>query len=129
MLEALHVVEEETSGLAAAISTSLRRVVYVCGDEIIREAAPSDALYFIAAGKVNVIKQAAAGQPGSGNGHHELAPLTSLGAGTLFGEMSLLSATPWANPTLTLSAQPPAHTTPTPTPNPSPNPNPNLLTR
>ena len=126
MLEALHVVEEETSGLAAAISTSLRRVVYVCGDEIIREAAPSDALYFIAAGKVNVIKQAAAGQPGSGNGP-ELAPLTSLGAGTLFGEMSLLSATPWANPTLTLSAQPPAHTTPTP--NPSPSPNPNLLTR
>ena len=86
-------VEEETSGLAAAISTSLRRVVYVCGDEIIREAAPSDALYFIAAGKVNVIKQAAVGLPGSGNGH-ELAPLTSLGAGTLFGEMSLLSATP-----------------------------------
>ena len=126
MLEALQVVEEETSGLAAAISTSLRRVVYVCGDEIIREAAPSDALYFIAAGKVNVIKQAAVGQPGSGNGP-ELAPLTSLGAGTLFGEMSLLSAMPWANPTLTLSRQPPAHTTPTP--NPSPNPNPNLLTR
>ena len=128
MLKALHVLEEETSGLAVAISTSLRRVVYVCGDEIIREGASSDALYFIAAGKVNVMKRAAArqsvGQPAgyTGSGNDQEAPLTSLGAGTLFGEIPLLPAPPWANPTLILITT----TTPAPTPNPSPNPNPNL---
>ena len=107
MLKALHVLEEETSGLAVAISTSLRRVVYVCGDEIIREGASSDALYFIAAGKVNVMKRAAARQSAgrlsgyTGSGNDQEAPLTSLGAGTLFGEIPLLPATPWAI-TLTL---------------------------
>ena len=118
MLKALHVLEEETSGLAVAISTSLRRVVYVCGDEIIREGASSDALYFIAAGKVNVMKRATArqlaGQPAgyTGSGNDQKAPLTSLGAGTLFGETPLLPATLWANPTLTLITT----TTPAPTP-------------
>jgi CRP-like cAMP-binding protein len=109
VLKALHVLEDETSGLAVAISTSLRRVVYVCGDEIIREGASSDALYFIAAGKVNVIKRAAArqsvGQAAgciTGGSHAQEAPLTSLGAGTLFGEMPLRPAAPWSNPTLTL---------------------------
>jgi hypothetical protein len=34
VLKALHVLEDETSGLAVAISTALRRVVYVSGDEI-----------------------------------------------------------------------------------------------
>ena len=87
-------------------------MVYVCGDEIIREGAPSDALYFIAAGKVNVLKQAAAGQPGSGDGHE--APLTSLGAGTLFGEISLLSLSLTLTPTLN----------PNPTPQPQPHPDP-----
>ena len=88
-------------------------MVYVCGDEIIREGAPSDALYFIAAGQVSVIKRAVAGKLGRVDGRHE-APLTSLGAGTLFGEISLLSLSLTLTPTLN----------PNPTPQPQPHPDP-----
>lgn len=79
VLTALHVLSSDR-GLASAVSMALSRVVYVSGDEIIREGCVSDGLYFVQSGKVHVFKQSIGEKP-----------LTTLGPGAFFGEMSLLS--------------------------------------
>jgi hyperpolarization activated cyclic nucleotide-gated potassium channel 2 len=80
VLATLHILESEV-GLSTTLSRALERVVYVSGDEVIREGETSGGMYFIQAGKVNVCKQ-----------HSGTEPVTTLTAGAFFGEMALLTS-------------------------------------
>lgn len=68
------------AGLPGAISQALERVVFVSGDYIIREGEETLGLYFVSQGVVELFKHASGDRV-----------ITTLGAGALFGEMSLLS--------------------------------------
>jgi CRP-like cAMP-binding protein len=76
-------------GLPGAISMELQRVVFVTGDYIIREGEETEGLFFVSSGLVELLNSA---DPN--------APITTLGAGSMFGEMALLSQTGRATATV-----------------------------
>ena len=69
-------------GLPGAISQELQRSVFVTGDYIIREGEETPGLFFVSAGLVELFNDADPSRI-----------LTTLGAGSMFGEMALLSQT------------------------------------
>ena len=71
---------EGDKGLPGAISQALERVVFVSGDYIIREGEETLGLYFVSQGVVELFKHVSGDKV-----------ITTLGAGSLFGEMALLS--------------------------------------
>ena len=74
LLSRLHVLDGAELGLRGALSQALQPVVFVAGDVIIHEGDLTEAMYFILHGKVEVYRQS-----------HGEAPITTLGAGSLFG--------------------------------------------
>ena len=84
VLAALQLLDDGKSekGLPGAISQRLERVVFVTGDYIIREGEETEGLFFVSSGLVELFTSAGGEQI-----------LTTLGAGSMFGEMALLSQT------------------------------------
>ena len=82
VLRTLHVLsnKEAEVGLDRAISLALKRVAFVRGDCIIREGEPAVAMYFVLHGEVEVWRST-----------QLEGPITTLGKGSFFGEMALLS--------------------------------------
>jgi len=82
VLDALQLISAESSememnGLMESISINLERVLYLNGDFVIRAGDEGDGMYFISKGFAEVLNK---------HGH----VLTTLGAKSFFGEMSLL---------------------------------------
>jgi small-conductance mechanosensitive channel/CRP-like cAMP-binding protein len=75
--------QEQMERLAAGV----RIVPYPAGITIVREGAPGDSLFIVAAGRVQVSLRA----PGDGGAER---PLAVVGRGDYFGEMSLLTGEP-----------------------------------
>ena len=87
VLAALQLLDDKSSskgdkGLPGAISQELQRSVFVTGDYIIREGEETPGLFFVSAGLVELFNDADPSRI-----------LTTLGAGSMFGEMALLSQT------------------------------------
>ena len=82
VLAALQLLDDGKSekGLPGAISQRLERVVFVTGDYIIREGEETEGLFFVSSGLVELFTSANVDNV-----------LTTLGAGSMFGEMALLS--------------------------------------
>jgi small-conductance mechanosensitive channel/CRP-like cAMP-binding protein len=66
------------------LASSMKRVSFAAGEQILRQGDPGDSLYIIAAGQVRVSLQELAGDH----------PIATLGQGDFFGEMSLMTGAP-----------------------------------
>jgi len=87
LLSRLHVFDGAEQGLKGALSQVLQPVVFVQGDYIIQEGDAADAMYFISTGKVDIIR--GKHRP---NGAEETR-IATLGPGSFFGEVSMVSKT------------------------------------
>ena len=84
VLNTLHVIHAGGDpGMPGAIAAALQHVVFVVDDYILREGTRPDGMYFLSGGTVDVVQ---------GQGANERV-ITSLSAGSFFGEMALLSNT------------------------------------
>jgi len=79
ILAKLHLVDACEPGLKGSLSQALDRVVFLEGDFIIIEGDVAECMYFITTGKVAVVRLA------------EETPVTTLGPGSFFGEVAMLS--------------------------------------
>ncbi len=70
------------------VAALIRKVVYDAGDIVIREGDPSDEMYVIHSGMVEVL--VSAGRIPDVVGPPQLTSLVRLGAGQFFGEMALV---------------------------------------
>jgi len=84
LLKQLDIDWEVYPSLARRLSSSLERVIFVGGDDIVKEGDPSRAMYFINSGAVHVLIRALGAEP--------IKTLhANDGMSSLFGEMALLS--------------------------------------
>jgi NTE family protein len=67
-----------------AIAARLRRQSFASGEVVFRKGEPSDSMYLVRSGQVDVVLEGDVGV------HREREPLASLGAGSFVGELGLL---------------------------------------
>ena len=83
VLSVLNILENEDPQVAYYLCEKLQRAVYLAGDHVVREGQETEGMYFISAGLVQVISKQ----------KDDERVLTTLGAQSFFGEMSLINPT------------------------------------